>query len=142
MAGLFDINLAGLGDLLKGGGDLAVKIRQAITGQDPEGDLKKLQAELDAAQASDAAQGAVNLEEAKSSSLFVSGWRPAVGWACTIGLVWDVLVHPMAAWACAVWAPSITVPTIDTSVIVPMLMGLLGLGTMRTVEKIKGVASK
>lgn len=140
MAGLFD--LSGLGELLKGGGDMAVKIRQAITGQDPEADLKKLQLELNAVQAQDASQGAVNLEEAKSSTMFVSGWRPAVGWACTLGLVWDVLVHPMATWACAVWFPSVTVPMIDSSVIVPMLMGMLGLGTMRTIEKIRGVASK
>ena len=137
---LFD--LSGLGAILAAGGDMAVKIRTAVTGQDPAQELKKLEDELNAVQAQDAGQNAVNLEEAKSANLFVSGWRPAVGWACTLGLVWDVIVHPMATWACAVWFPTVVVPMIDSSVIVPMLMGMLGLGTMRTVEKIRGVARK
>ena len=136
MAGLFDFS--GLAQILSAGGDAAVKLRTAITGDNPADALAKLQQELNATQASDAGQNAVNLEEAKSENLFKSGWRPSVGWVCSVGLAWDVIGHPVATWACAIWAPSVVVPSIDTSVIVPMLGGLLGLGTLRTVEKIRG----
>ena len=81
--GLFD--LSGVAGILQAGGDAAVKLRTAITGQDPAQDLKKLEDELNALQSSDTGQDATNAEEAKSTSLFVSGWRPFVGWVCAIG---------------------------------------------------------
>ena len=137
---LFD--LSGLASILSAGGDMAVKIRTAVTGQDPAQDLKKLEDELNALQASDAGQTAINVEEAKSANLFVSGWRPAVGWVCALGFFWAVIIYPLATWGCALWAPEVKLPSMDTNSIMTMLGGLLGLGTMRTVEKIRGVAAK
>jgi hypothetical protein len=72
----------------------------------------------------------INEEEAKSESLFVSGWRPAVGWMGVFGLGFQVL------------APVFGLPIANTEVLVALLTGLLGLGGARTVEKIKGVARK
>lgn len=140
MAALFD--LSGIAGILSAGGDAAVKLRTAITGQDPAQDLKKLEDELNALQASDAGQTDINVEEAKSSNLFVSGWRPAVGWVCVLGVFWVVVGYPISTWACALWAPTIVVPAVDGNMVMSLLFGLLGLTAARTVEKIRGVASK
>lgn len=72
----------------------------------------------------------INAEEAKSASIFVSGWRPAVGWLGVFGLAYQVL------------APAFGIPTANTEVLISLLFGLLGLGGMRTVEKVKGVARR
>jgi len=140
MAGFFD--LSGLGELLKGGGDMALKIRQAVTGQDPEGDLKRLQLELNAAQSSDAAQGVVNLEEAKSSNFFVAGWRPAVGWICAAGLFYGTIGKPFIEFIAGLFGFLGPFPVIDGNTLNTTLFGMLGLGTLRTAEKIRGVAAK
>jgi len=100
------------------------------------GDLK----ELDAAVQRDLAQIALNQEEAKSPSLFKSGWRPAVGWICVTGLAYSTLVYPILTWAAVVWGETIIPPpNIDTSVLMTLLLGMLGLGGMRSFEKFKGL---
>lgn len=81
----------------------------------------------------------VNAREAASPHLFVAGWRPFVGWACGAGFIWATIGQPLAGWVAAArgWpAP----PAIDTEVLMYVLGGMLGLGTLRTVEKAKGVA--
>ena len=85
------------------------------------------------------AQIEVNKTEAAHKSLFVSGWRPAVGWTCCLGLASNYLLIPMANFALAIADSTITVPVLDTSTMMPVLMGMLGLGAMRTAEKVKGV---
>jgi hypothetical protein len=75
-------------------------------------------------------QMSTNTEEAKSSSLWVSGWRPAVGWICALGFFYTII------------QPVLHLPPADLNAVLSVLCGMLGLGTMRTVEKIKGVASK
>ena len=81
----------------------------------------------------------VNKEEAKHSSLFVSGWRPAVGWTCTLALLSNFILIPMTNFILVLADSDITIPLIDVSTMMPVLMGMLGLGTMRTVEKINKV---
>ena len=85
------------------------------------------------------AQLEVNKTEAAHRSLFVSGWRPAVGWTCCLGLASNYLLIPMANFALALADSTIEVPILDMSTMMPVLMGMLGLGAMRTVEKAKGV---
>lgn len=86
-------------------------------------------------------QIAVNMEEAKSTSLFKGGWRPAVGWTCVFGLVYQYLVQPLAAWGSLIWGVPVP-PLLEIGTLMTLLFGMLGLGTLRTYEKKEGVASK
>ena len=86
------------------------------------------------------AQIEVNEREASHQSLFVSGWRPAVGWICCIGLGCNYLFIPMANFVLVISDSSVTVPTLDLSEMMPVLLGMLGLGGLRSWEKTKGVA--
>lgn len=101
------------------------------------GELAQLTAETELAKA----QLAVNAEEAKSSSVFVSGWRPAVGWVCVLGLTYTFLIRPVLAWASGFATPPMPVPPpLDMGDLLTLLLGMLGLGGLRTAEKFKGVA--
>lgn len=100
------------------------------------GDLQRLQMSYSAA----ADQVEVNKIEAGSGSNFRGGWRPAVGWTCAGGLGYQVLFRPMLEWVgtnLAHWQPP---PSIDLETLLTILFGLLGIGGLRTMEKIKGVA--
>ena len=89
-----------------------------------------------------AGQMKINEIEAANPSLFVSGWRPAVGWVCTIGLTMQFLVAPLVTWTSLVLGFTLILPPIDMTTLVTMLGGILGLGAMRTTEKINGVDRK
>ena len=82
----------------------------------------------------------VNRVEAASNSMFVSGWRPAVGWVCVLGMAANFIVIPMTNFVLALFESPITIPLIDTATMMPVLMGMLGLGAMRSTEKIKKVS--
>jgi len=86
------------------------------------------------------AQIEVNKEEAKSSSMFVSGWRPAVGWICATGMGFNFICVPLGTFVCAAAGVDIHFTPLDISEMMPVLMGMLGLGAMRSFEKTKGVA--
>ena len=88
------------------------------------------------------AQLEVNKVEAGHASLFVSGWRPAVGWVCVLGMAGNFMVIPFTNFVLALLAIDVTVPLIDTATMMPVLMGMLGLGAMRTYEKKSGVERK
>lgn len=88
------------------------------------------------------AQIEVNKTEASNHSMFVSGWRPAVGWVCTIGLATNYLFVPICNFLLTINRHPITVPPLDLSEMMPVLLGMLGLGTLRTWEKTKDVARK
>ena len=85
-------------------------------------------------------QTEVNKVEAASPSLFIGGWRPAVGWVCVMGLGYNFIGFPMMVWASHYYniAPP---PNADMGTLITMLGGMLGLGSLRTAEKIKGVAA-
>ena len=88
-----------------------------------------------------AGQQAINLEEAKHPSVFVAGWRSGVGWVCLAGFAYNYIVYPFMLWGVAIWAPDVEPPpAIDTGPMMTLLMGLLGIGSLRTYEKMKGVA--
>jgi len=94
------------------------------------GQLAELEAQSKLAQG----QLAVNVEEAKSSNLFVAGWRPSVGWCCSIALFYEFLARPVAIGMGYPAFPELPMEDLNT-----LLFGLLGLGALRTVEKVKGV---
>lgn len=81
----------------------------------------------------------VNQVEAASPSIFVSGWRPAVGWTCVAGLNYSFLVQPLLNWISnnVGWT---TPPTLDTQAIIGLLVALLGVGIPRTIERLKDKA--
>ncbi len=81
----------------------------------------------------------VNKVEAAHKNMFVAGWRPAVGWVCVAGMAGNFILIPFANFALALSSSDIVVPLIALSEMMPVLMGMLGLGAMRTVEKTKGV---
>ena len=86
------------------------------------------------------AQIEVNKTEAAHKSLFVSGWRPAVGWCCVLGMFGNFILIPLTNFVLALLAMDITIPLIDLETMMPVLMGMLGLGAMRSYEKTKGVS--
>lgn len=90
----------------------------------------------------DTGQIEINKEEAKSSSLFVSGWRPCVGWVSAFGCAWAFVLKPVADWALAAAHSTVTTPVLNTGELMSLLLGLLGMGAIRSFEKVKGVAAK
>ena len=79
------------------------------------------------------AQIELNKAEAQSGSLFIGGWRPFVGWTCGAGLAYNVIISQILS----IW---FEVPTVDPSLLTPVLMGMLGMGAMRSYEKKNSVA--
>ena len=97
-----------------------------------------------AAIAVQAAQIEVNKTEAAHASLFVAGWRPFIGWVCGGACAWQFVGHPLVTYAINLYAVSSGVvlpplPQLDAEQLYPVLMGMLGLGGMRTFEKLKSV---
>lgn len=87
----------------------------------------------------DLAQIEVNREEAKSLNVFVAGWRPFVGWVCGAGLAYVAIVEPLSRFVAQVgFGYEGEFPAIDTSLTMQVLIGMLGLGALRSVEKVKG----
>jgi hypothetical protein len=91
-------------------------------------------------QAGELAQIATNTEEAKSSSRLASGWRPFIGWVCGVACAWNWLGLPMAKFVLAYVGHPAAMSPADLSEMMPVLMGMLGLGGLRTIEKLQGVA--
>lgn len=85
-----------------------------------------------------AGQMDINAAEAANSNLFVSGWRPFIGWVCGLAFAWQFILCPMVVFITGYFHYSIPIPIIDNSAMNNVLMGMLGLGTLRTYEKIKG----
>ena len=79
-------------------------------------------------------QAEINKIEAQHRSLFVAGWRPAIGWVCAIGLAFPFILNPLIEWAGG------TGPNIPMDQLMELVVALLGLGTLRTFEKLAGRA--
>lgn len=81
------------------------------------------------------AQVALNKVEAQHRSLFVAGWRPSLGWICALGLAFTFLINPVLQWLTG--QPG---PELPTDIMLELVLGMLGLGALRTVEKLNGRA--
>lgn len=86
------------------------------------------------------AQAEVNKVEAANPSVFVAGWRPAIGWIGASCLGWAYVLQPMAAFIVPLVDPSIVIPAPKMPVdMFDLILGMLGIGGMRTFEKVRGV---
>lgn len=94
-----------------------------------KGNLEELNAEVKLL----VSQVDLNKVEAAHKSIFVAGWRPFVGWVCGLGLLYNVILAPFLD----IW---LTVPEVKTDLLYPVLLGMLGLGGMRSFEKVKRVS--
>lgn len=102
------------------------------------GELAQLAADTDLAKA----QIAVNAAEAASGNAYASSWRPTVGYVCVAGLCYTFLLQPLLPWFATLFGATVPpLPALDTNVLMTLLLGMLGIGGMRTAEKVKGVAS-
>jgi hypothetical protein len=88
----------------------------------------------------DLAQLDINKQEAAHRSIFVAGWRPFIGWSCGIALAWTYVGVPILQFILAQTGHLIDLPALDMSQMMPVLMGMLGLGGLRTFEKFKKVS--
>lgn len=138
------IDLKGIGDIFTGAGTLAKDIRSAVTGDVSPEKKAEIEAKLLEIEATvQQGQMEINKVEAASSSLFVSGWRPMIGWVGAGALGMQYLVSPLISWvARLIWNESIDLPALDVEALWPLLGGILGLGGYRTFEKVKGVSGK
>lgn len=100
------------------------------------GELAKLAADTEIVKA----QIATNATEAASSSLFVAGWRPFIGWTCGAAFAYKFVLAPAAAFALTATGHQVDLPVLDFTEMSTVLLGMLGIGGLRTLEKIKGVA--
>lgn len=85
-------------------------------------------------------QADVNKVEAASADTFTSRWRPSVGYVCAAGLAYAAILEPCLRLMVTVYGVSTPLPAVDTTLTMQLLLGLLGLGGMRTAEKVKGAA--
>lgn len=97
-------------------------------------------AELAAAVAMVQGQLDINKAEAASGNAFVGGWRPFIGWICGAAFAWNWVGLPIAMFVLAYVGKPITLSQADMTEMMPVLMGMLGLGALRSYEKTKGVA--
>jgi hypothetical protein len=85
------------------------------------------------------AQIEVNKTEAQHRSVFVAGWRPFTGWVCASALAYHFIVEPVIIFVLSFFEIQLTLPTFDMGSLLTVLMGMLGLGGLRTFEKSKGI---
>ena len=82
----------------------------------------------------------INAVEAANSNVFVSGWRPFIGWTCGLGMFGNFITSPFSNFVLALFEVDIVIPLVPLETMMPVLMGMLGLGAMRTYEKKSGVS--
>ena len=105
-----------------------------------KGKLAEAASEINNAYQLQLSQLEINKVEAGSTSLFVSGWRPAIGWVCGVSLLYAALVEPIARFiATVLFTYTGLFPIINTELTLQILLGILGLAGMRSFEKSKGI---
>lgn len=99
-----------------------------------------LQQVMEFASRADAAQLEVNKAEAGTGHLFIAGWRPFVGWVCAMGCAWNWIGLPIGLFIAATLGRTLDLRPADLSEMLPLLLGMLGMGGLRTFEKVQGVS--
>jgi len=105
-------------------GSFAKDLREAIKGKeiDPEKAIELIKV-----------QNEVNKIEAQHRSIFVAGWRPFIGWVCGLALLYNFILRDIIAWL----SPGVMPPALQMDQLITILLGMLGLGGLRTYEKLK-----
>jgi len=135
---LVDFSLGDIGSLFK-------DIREAITGKGIEDPNKKAQIQLKLAQLEQAlkqGQIKINEAEAQNPNWFVAGWRPFIGWVGGFALAYTFVLSPLIEWGCNIYGLRLEPPVLNTGMLFNLILAMLGLGGMRTFEKIKNVQNK
>lgn len=129
-------------DLLSGLTPIVNKVLDLIP--DPNAKARaeaEMQAELlKYAAEQSAQQSEVNKVEAANANLFVSGWRPAIGWTCALAFMFMYVVAPLATWVAAFFNHIVPIPQFDTNALMSLTTGMLGLGAMRSFDKKQGTS--
>lgn len=82
-----------------------------------------------------------NQIEAAHRSIWVSGWRPAIGWSCSLGVAWLFIGHPLATWGAMLAGYSnVSLPALPTDILLELTFAMLGMAGLRTFEKLKGIS--
>lgn len=115
--------------------DARAKAKIELLKAEREADLEELRLALSAAQM----QSEINKQEATNDHIFVSGWRPFIGWVCGVAFAYHFIVQPLLVFVIASSGATIEPPKFDMDALSTVLMGMLGLGGLRTLEKIKNV---
>lgn len=115
--------------------------RMKLLEMQQRGELAQLAADTDLAKL----QIQTNIEEAKHASIFIAGWRPFIGWTCGAAFGYSYILLPVLQFLAYAFGTAEMVrqlaqlPVLDLAGMLPILLGMLGLGGMRTMEKVKGV---
>ena len=88
----------------------------------------------------DLAQLEINKQEAAHRNILVSGWRPFIGWSCGIAMCYAYIIQPITIFVLAQTGNLVSLPTLDLSEMMPVLLGMLGLGGLRSFEKYKKIS--
>ena len=141
------MDITGIGSILDFGGKLidriwpdpteAAKMKVAMYQAEKAGELAELNAAWDNAKA----QLEVNKVEAGHESLFVSGWRPFIGWVCGVAFAYKFILAPLIAFILAIFGHDVKLPEIAFDEMLTVLLGMLGLGAMRSFEKVRPTRS-
>lgn len=105
---------------------------QALAEMQQQGEFKRIDAELAAMQM----QATINTSEAQSADPFVARWRPFIGWVCGAGFAWNFIGLPVTRLLCDIAGHPVAITPADMTEMMPILLGMLGLGGMRTYEKV------
>ena len=141
----------GLGSIIEGVGKIADDLFTSDEERLKLG-LAEKQLELEAVKVEASlikGQQEINVTEAKHQSVFVAGWRPFIGWVCGLGFAYQFLLYPVLMWLTFMlrakgWLPSEipSPPILDTGALMALATGMLGIGGMRSFDKLKKVASR
>lgn len=87
------------------------------------------------------AQTEINKAEAATGNTFVASWRPSVGYVCVMGLFYSFLLQPLLPWIAVLFGKQVPpLPSLDSDVLLTLVSGMLGIGSLRSIEKIRGVS--
>ena len=111
---------------------LELQIEREKAEQDHEYRMEQLDQQLDIAQTE------VNKVEAANPSVFVAGWRPAIGWVCALALAYQFILYPLLTWFAIDRHP----PQMDLTELYPLIFGMLGIAGMRSFDKLKGTDTR